>query len=190
MKRPFAFVTTLGLLATLGFGCNPFQAAKDKISEKIGEKVVEKTLEKAIEKSGAKDVDVDLDKQGFTFKDEKTGQVFSMGDNVAVPDNFPSDVPRYPDATPKSVTMNEEQQEASLMLETSGGLDEVVAWYKDEMPKQGWKSASSFDSAQAKIMSFEKDENGGTAKLSVSVTGDTSDGKTSIILARNGVEKE
>ncbi|HWQ99756.1 MAG TPA: hypothetical protein VN397_02810 [Candidatus Methylomirabilis sp.] len=191
MKRQSTFIMALGLFTTLGIGCNPFQSAKDKISEKIGEKVVENVIEKAIKKDSGKNVDVDLQKGGFSFKDEKTGQVFAVGEGVKIPDSFPSDVPRYPGATPKSVSLVDEQQEAGMVLETSDALEKVASWYKSEAQKSGWKSASTFNSEQTNIMSFEKEENGGTAKFTVSVSGNqSSDGNVMIIVARNGVKKE
>jgi hypothetical protein len=186
MKTTASILLAVATVCLFGAGCNPFQSA----AEKIGQQTASSIIENTVEKTTGKKVDVNMDKNGFTYTDEKTGQTYQAGENIQIPDNFPSDAPRYPGAVAKSATVDGAAKQATVMLETGDGMDKVEAWYKDEAAKDGWKSTQSFNAAQIRNMGFEKDENGGKATLTVTLNATSADGKTTIIVNRKAGEKK
>lgn len=188
MRRYLPVSLAAGTLLLVGLGCNPFQSVQDKVSQKIGEKVAEGVLEKTIAKGSGGKVDVDLKKEGFTFTNKESGEVFSAGDNVKFPDAFPAEVPRYPGGKALSMSMSAEKGDAGYMMETEDKLDKVAGWYESELAKGGWKSASTFESEDTKMLSFERRVNDN--KETMSVTLGYGEGKTNIVVSWDGVGKK
>ena len=105
---------------------------------KIGTKLVENAIEKA---SGGS-ADVNLDNGGVTVKDEKGGQT-QIGENVKIPDGWPSDTPLYPDTKPSMSTKTKNgetgKNEYSVLGEvTKGTIKDVYNWYKGKFGS-GWE---------------------------------------------------
>jgi hypothetical protein len=182
MKTAISLLLAVASVCVFGAGCNFFQSA----AEKFGQQTASNLIEKSVEKVTGNKVDVNVYKNGVALKDVKTGQTFQAGENIQIPDNFPADAPRYAGAAVKSATVNGTAKEATAMLETGDKLDKVEAWYKDEAVKAGWKSTKSFNASLIRTMGFEKDENGGKATLTITLSSTSADGKTTIIVNRNG----
>lgn len=179
MRHIFSVSVLAGLLATFGFGCNPLQSAKSKMEEKIGEKVVENMIEKS--SGGA--VSVNGEDGQYTFKDNKTGASWSVGADVKIPENFPTDVPRYDGATVVSVmTGNQENGNGStIVMQSDASVATVLRWYTDRMKADGFTEASSVTAGPMEIRSYEK----GKVKIMLSISSEGAEGKTGISMVRS-----
>ena len=105
---------------------------------KIGTKLVESAIEKA---SGGS-ADVNLENGGVSVKDENGGQT-QIGENVKIPDGWPSETPLYPDIklsmSTKTKNSDTSKNEFSVLgLATKGTVRDVYNWYKDKFGS-GWE---------------------------------------------------
>lgn len=171
-------------LLLFGAGCAPAEQAAQTVRNKIAEGAAEG----AIKAQTGADVDVNVNNNGLSFTDPKTGRSFSAGDNVSIPSNFPRDVPVYAGATPTSVSVFEEQKSASLLLITADDRNTVKDWYATESESLGWTKEGIIETADNIILSFSRAENGGTARMTVNLPPKSLDGKTQIIIGRNGAK--
>src|SRR5680860_243920 len=108
---------------------------------KIGTKLVES----AIEKASSGNVDVNLDNGGVSVKDESGGQT-QIGENVKLPEGWPSDTPLYPDvnlsmSTKTKNSDNGKNQFSVLGVATKGSAKDIYGWYKDKF-NSGWEVAT------------------------------------------------
>lgn len=173
-----ALIVGAAVLSLFGWGCNPFQAAQDKINEKIGETVTEGVLEKV---TGG-NVDVKNGGEEVTFKDEKTGGSMSFGENVKLPDDFPKEALLYPGAAVKGVTMSLKEGTTSwVMLETADDTTKVSDWYVKEAKDKGWTEDSNMNFDGTVMRTWSKNDE--TEKIGLTVSAGTGDqvGKFSII---------
>jgi hypothetical protein len=180
MKTTASVLLAVASVCVFGAGCNPFQ----NIGEKLAQETASSLIEKGVEKATGNKVEVNVDKNGFAYTDEKTGKTFQAGENIQIPENFPADAPRYPGAAAKSASLDASVKEANVILETADKMDKVEAWYKDEAVKAGWKSVKSFNASLIRTLGFEKDESGIRATLTVTLSSTSSDGKTTIVVNR------
>jgi hypothetical protein len=95
---------------------------------------------------------------------------------VALPASFPVDVAVYPKATP--ITVATVNKETTVILTTSDPRQKVVAFYKDKMKENGWKSKSATDMPQVSMIEGEK-----AGRVMVVLISETSDGKVQITLS-------
>jgi hypothetical protein len=123
-----ASIMTLAILAIASLsGC-----------AKIGTKLVESAIEKA---SGG-NADVNLDNGAVSVKDENGGQT-QLGENVKIPEGWPSETPLYPDVklsmSTKTKNSDTGKNEFSVLGEaTKGAVKDVYNWYKDKYGS-GWE---------------------------------------------------
>ncbi|MHB1377274.1 MAG: hypothetical protein ACYCXB_07620 [Candidatus Humimicrobiaceae bacterium] len=115
-----------------------FAIASFSSCAKIGTKLVEGAIEKA---SGGK-ADVNLDNGGVSVKDEKGGQT-QIGENVKIPDGWPSETPLYPDIklsmSTKTKNSDTGKNEFSVFgAATKGTVKDIYNWYKDKFGS-GWE---------------------------------------------------
>lgn len=176
----------------LGAGCeSPLTYVKDRIQEKANNAVTsaaEQATEQLAKQRLGQDVDVNFTGKGVALKGKKDGQIFAIGEDVAIPEEFPADVPRYPGAKASSVSVSQEKQEAAVLLETGDARKDVRAWLEREAVEAGWNiEGTPYETVDSTILFFLREERGGKAHLTatVSVTGQ---GKTSILMARQGVK--
>lgn len=168
-------VLPLAAVALTGLGCNPFAS----VQQKIGESVTEKVIEGA---TGGK-VDVNSGDNAVTFRDAKTGDYSAWGENAKIPDDFPSDVPRYPGAKTVTVSLQGNKKEASLAQTTSDSVSKVVEWFAGQMRNNGFTEASSLDlGTSGKMISYEK----GDVKIGATIAGDEESKETTLIISRTG----
>lgn len=175
-KTSVAFAAVaLGSLALFGFGCNPFQSAKDKMNEEIGEKVAEGVLGKV---TGGK-VDLENDSGQVTFKDNKTGGTAAFGEDVKLPDDFTKNLPIYPGSKISGVTTNKENGESAwVMMATQDEVKKVAEWYGAQAKSAGWKEESNMTLDKLETRTYSK----GNERLSFSANpSDEEKGGTTII---------
>jgi len=152
---------TLASVVLMGWSCNPFEAAKEKAEQKVADSIAGGILSKA---TGGK-VNVDTDSGKVQFKDNKTGQTVAFGEDLKLPDDFPSDVPIYGGAKISAVTTNKQEGSANATLTSSDDKDAVLKWYEDKMKSDGWEEKNSSTINNVEFREYAK----GKAKLAVSI---------------------
>lgn len=128
MKKPIIMVAVL-LAATLVFsGCFLTDWATKKASEQITEGIAEQ----------ATNGEVDIDYGEGTVTVETEEGTMSMGQDD-IPEDFPSNVPVYADATVVWTSSSTADQTYWVDLESADEFTAVEAFYEDELPAQGWE---------------------------------------------------
>lgn len=174
MNKRLSLVAAAAVVALTGFGCqNPIDALQDKVSEKIGEKVAETAIEKA---TGGK---VDLAKNAATFKDEKTGDYQSYGDDVAIPSDFPGDLKKISGAKVSHVSAKGDKSSAALvqMIE-KGDINKVADDADASLKASGYTRASDANLGGTIMRGYEK----GTTKVTVMVVKDSEDPESNVMV--------
>jgi hypothetical protein len=162
-------------VALFGFGCNPVA----RVQETAMKNVVENAIEKGVKNETGQNVDLDIGEGGFTMKGEN-GESIAMGENVKVPDNFPSEVPRYSPSIAKSVSVNAAKGEAFLILMADVDPDEVLSWYNEETTAKGWVQRTSSEMGDGNYaMTYSRADG---SELSVLITGSEDQKQTTVTL--------
>lgn len=163
--RLVAAIAAAVLLAPMLGGCG-----------KAAEKVTEKVIESNIPGGGS----VDFDAKENTITIENQDGTVQAGDSVALPADFPKDIP-----VPDGVTWNLVQNIANgdtKGVTAQGMLDktvaEVAAFMKKEAAANGWESKETFQQPdQMEMLTYNK----GERTLSVTIT--KADDKTMLMIA-------
>jgi hypothetical protein len=126
--------------------------------QKMGEKLAEKAAEKAIEAQSGGKAEVDLSGGKLTIKSTEPGKEgtfeISGGADAKIPDDFPKDVPVYPQAKVSSAMKANEGQMVTLDTEDKG--DAVFAFYQKKMAAEGWKLVQELKMPPSYNLHFEK----------------------------------
>lgn len=143
--------TRILIVVALAASLATFCKLGEKAREKVGERLAEKAIEKA---TGGK---VNIDGQKVTLTDDK-GQTVVMG--AGAPQNLPKDLPVYPGATTEGGVNVTGGEGGGVMLiaKTKDSPDQVLAYYQAEMPKAGWKIATTVQSGEGHVLMCEKDD--------------------------------
>ena len=138
-----------------------------------GESVVEEVTETAIEAGMPDGSKVEINEDGGNIKiDTPDGSVnMQTGESVALPANFPPDLP-----VPEGITwqmVQSSQADGKDMLIVQGSvpspLDTVASSVRAKLAEQSWETVSTFMQAgEAEMLSFKK----GERVLSVSISKD------------------
>ena len=137
------------------------------------EKAAETLAEKALEANTGQDVDVDIDEDGqtVTIQTDQGTIKQSSGDNVALPDDFPSDVALPDDYKLMSVmTMG---QVTSVVMQSPGTLSDLFKHFKTGQADQGWKETLSMQGSDGSMLGFEKGDRSLLVNLGKSEAGGT-----------------
>lgn len=131
-----AILVSLLLVLVFAGGC---------LGQKISEKITEKVIEKAIESEGGDNVDIDLDDGEMTIESDD-GEV-NISTGADLPDNFPDNVPVYPDMEIISSWAVTEDDKDSYSINglTDDAGDDVFAWYKSKL--SGWDIENEFSAS-------------------------------------------
>jgi len=145
------------------------------------QKAQEETAEKALEKISGQDVELDTSEESTTITTDEGATTWGTGSEL--PENFPGDVPVYPDTniTFSHVGSGQEQESASASLETGDSVDDAAAWYEKNITDNGWEiqSTDSWGMNNDKYVSYTAVQ--GDRELSVGVS--ASEGTTIITIA-------
>ncbi len=98
----------------------------------LTDQIAEKAAEKAIEAGTGAEVDL----EDGTITAESDGQTISIGEDVKLPSDFPSDVPVYSKAQVVSSFSSDEAHTATLT--SSKDFDTVKSYYQKEIESEGW----------------------------------------------------
>lgn len=158
-------------LALLGAGCNPLASVQEKVEQKVAEKATEAAVDHI---TGGK-VDLNSKDGSLTFKDNETGNTVAWGADVKLPDDFPKELPVYPNAkiVAAAVDRSDANNASTYVLSVTDAPKVAVAWYETELKKAGWtvKTTMTMESLESRV--FAK----GEAQINVmSTPGD--EGKT------------
>lgn len=158
-------------LVFFGWGCNPFQAAQDKINEKIAGSILGQATGQKVDVSG----------QNVTVTDKKTGESVSYGEDVKLPDDFPKDAMIYPGAKIVSSSLSRMNGVSAWAMFTSADpVKTVVDWYAKQMKDKGWKETMNISTNGSEVRSYEKD----TLTLSLNAAPDEEEkGKTTVVVS-------
>ena len=138
----------------------------------------QRAAERVVEE--ATGVRVDEDGDSVTVQTDEGEATFS-GSDASLPDDWPSDVPVYPDAeieTSTSMRIDETVQLA-VTWKTSDDVTTVYEWYRDELPAAGWEVTGDFSMEQDGQRTANISSSKGSSDANVFI-GDDSDGITLI----------
>lgn len=155
MNKRLSLAALAATLAVTGWGCqNPIDAAKDKVSQKIGESVAEKIAEKA---TGGK---VDINNNTASFKDEKTGDFQSYGEDLTIPNDFPSELKKLSDAKVSHYSGKGDKTQYNLIQTINSADTAKIAEELDASLKaSGYTRTSDGSFSGSVVRSYEKDKN-------------------------------
>ncbi|MBI3565375.1 MAG: hypothetical protein HY079_09285 [Elusimicrobia bacterium] len=83
--------------------------------------------------------------------------VTASDSGVALPAEFPKDVPVMKGAVVKAVMGSAEQGNLIVMASSPAPFAEVVAYYEAGLKEQGWTKSSSTNTGEGAIMTLKKD---------------------------------
>ncbi len=174
MKKIIAIIAVIVhmlLVLVLASGC---------FGQNIAEKIAEEAIEKAIESDSGENVDIDFDDGEITIESDD-GEV-SIGMGSDLPDNFPDNVPVYPDMEIISswfVTEDDKDSYSINGLTEDAGSD-VFAWYKESL--SGWEIENEFSASGDDMKTSSLSAKSGGLVVVIMVV-ETEDEGTSIMLS-------
>lgn len=107
----------------------------------------------------------DEDSGSVTIKSNDGQSTTTYGNDASLPDGFPSDVPIYDPSTTVYATKTDDKH-YSVALKTADATDKVLAFYSDELTKQGWTSTHESSYTGGNIILYKQ----GDRSLSLSVS--------------------
>ena len=182
MPRIIPLVTLFLAVALMGFGCNPFQKAQEKMQQAAADKIAGGILSRA---SGGK-VSVNSESGQFTYKDNKTGSEMTIGENAKIPDDFPKDVLIYSGAKATSVLWNKTEGSANITLNSGDDAALVLKWYEDRFKGDGWKEEQSTSYNNVEMRQYTKDK----VTVTVTVWPNAEEGKTGTFMTLSRSEEK
>ncbi len=137
-----------------------------KVSEKVSEKVAEEVIESALEGEGKNgNAEVDLSSGKVEVKTDKGKMTYGAGEDVKIPESFPSDV-IIPDNIKVKMAL-EAENNFSVMAESSIEPGPLAERMIKDAESNGWKKKSDMNMGNARIMAYEKD----SRNLAISIAG-------------------
>lgn len=88
---------------------------------------------------------------------------------VALPADFPKDVPVMKDAVVKAVMGTSEQGNLVVIMSAAAPVAEVVSYYQQSLKAQGWNTESSMNMGEGAMLTLKKE--GRSLMLTVSKDG-------------------
>lgn len=171
-KFQLVFLFFIVAMASLLVGCanKIAETAKNQVSDKIAEKIAEKTLEKSL----GNNAQVDINSNQLKVKTDQGS--FEVGNDVHVPDGFPSDV-YIIDGQLKTAANNYLGNNGyTLSIETTKSVAAVKEIYDQKLKESGWNIIMSLVYGESATISGSKQGR------SVSVIINKVDEKTNVII--------
>jgi hypothetical protein len=110
---------------------------------------------------------------------DETGLSMSMGDEAAIPEDFPQDIPLYPGARP-TATMSEDGEGTLVTFDIDDGPEKVYDFYQQKLADGGWEIASSASMGGQWMISALK----GERAAHISIAGEGSGSQVGVASAR------
>lgn len=143
MRKLFFAALALTMAVSLS-GCSLTDKLMNKAGEKIGEKIVEK----------ATNSEVDVTNNQVTVNTNEGSTTW--GENLSLPDDFPTDVPIYSGANIATSTTDTSSNAFYITMISSDDFKTISDYYKAEIENQGWttENASSYNSESGKSTTY------------------------------------
>ncbi len=105
-----------------------------------GQNIAERAMERAIEEKAGEDahVDIDVNSESMTFETDEGTATLNVDE---LPENWPSDVPVYPETAINMASAIHDADGSplfSLLLTSKDAVAEIKAFYQRELPANGW----------------------------------------------------
>ncbi len=136
LKFGIAALALLVILSTLiSIGVTLLGGLLSKEGTNLAKKGLEKVLEQQARLDG-KSIDVDINKDGFSLKDKKSGEKFNFRTNKKIPDSFPKQI-----TVPAPLKLSGSVVAGQMSVLTFEGditHDDVVTYYERKLSSLGW----------------------------------------------------
>lgn len=162
-KKILVLIIPLIVLVFVGAGC--FKRA------------AETSVENTINARTGGEGEIDITDDTYNYEDKETGARASVGEDARIPDDFPSDVPRYWNAKILAATVMP-NQEATLLYMTDDEPSQVMQWYKDEFSSKQWEQQSDSNFNGRLMRVYQKDD------VMISIAVSEANGNTSVTVIR------
>lgn len=126
---------------------------------------------------GTVTVDRDDDTMSFSVDGKDKLQV-KAGEDIALPDGFPEDVPVYPKST--LVTSMATPDGVMVSSRSSADAGDVLAFYKKELGSKGWTVEAEMNMGPQRMLSFSK----GDRQATVTISSDEGETQISLLTGR------
>ena len=127
---------------------------------KTAEVAQEKAVEAALSKDGVK-AKVDMDSEGNAVKYSATtsdGTTLSIGENTALPRDFPADIPVLDGWKIQMTNGAAEKHMINVLASSDKTMDDVTAFYKKHAVEKGWREVTGTNvPGMMRTMEFEKE---------------------------------
>lgn len=125
-------------------------------------KSAESITESIIEQSTNDDVDVDIGTNTVTIN--TNGGSFQAGDNVSLPENFPTDI-YVIDGDLKSSISTSDTGSFSITLQSDESFDDTKTAYQRELADAGWTVTGTYTYGTSMTLAAEKDDRDVTVSI-------------------------
>ncbi len=146
-----------------------------KTQDRMAEEMVEKAIEQAAKSSGEELEGLDIKIADGEVKVKTSEGSFQLGENLTLPENFPSAVPIYEGA--EVVQFSHAEQGASIVLRSKDSRADVVSFYKTALGGGGWTTKATAELPSGHMLQYAL----GSTNLSLFVA--DNEGETMITLA-------
>lgn len=153
-KAPILVILAAIVITAAILGGIFYRKAKDLVVGNIFSRLTGRVVD--VEKNGEK-VTVTLDEGEHSFEEG------------SLPDNFPSDIPIYPDAKLASswVASGDGTDGLSLIWETDDSVSKVSNYYENELENAGWTLSFTSETEGSTTYAFEKNDMSGFIGITV-----------------------
>jgi predicted small lipoprotein YifL len=162
MRRISLSLVALLALAVAAAGCG----------KKASDTAAEEAIETSMRASGQ---EADVSVTGDTMQIKSADGDMSFGEGTALPDGWPEDVPVYKGM--KLLSSMKSKEGSMIQGSTADSHEKVVAFYKEQVAKQGWSEDSVLTQPQMAMMNYTKEKRrlalvigGAESETSVSVS--------------------
>lgn len=184
------FLFVLPAVLFVGAGCGPTlpMLSVDAVAERVQDSVsraMERGAEEVTRQRTGADVDFDITGGGAMYTDPATGRFVAVGESVALPDQFPADIPVYANGTPTSVSVEGNGVSASLLVLTTDSREDIRSWFLNATADAGWTHEGTFDTADNAVLSFTRSGDA-AGKLTVTIMPPNLQKEISVLVLRKG----
>ena len=118
--------------------------------------VAKTAVERQIESDTGGSADVNVQGDSIAYTDKETGGKVSVGTDISLPANFPSDFPVYDGDLSIISAANVPGEGVSLMFTSQDSLSEIASWYEGTLTKDGWTKDQGYNLQGRLIQSYSK----------------------------------